>query len=341
VAKVISGTGIGMYRPHLRWLLYSLLLAATLPSSACLFRTRVLDRQYSDRPLKSATQQDLIDYVNAESGKIQSMQATVDIDASSEDLKNGRATDYKEIRGYVLVRKPSMLRMKGLLPLVRNTAFDMVSNGQTFKLWIPPKNKFVIGSSNGDSSEAASTEAGTSNNGPNGADSNKPEKRLEKMRPQYIYEALLIPAISPDEIAVLENGYETVLDAKKHRVEQPDYRLLVVRKGPNGNYLSRRIEFSRIDLRPYRQMIYDEQGNVATDARYLEYKDFSGSSFPGSIEIDRPRENYDLTLTMVKLEINKPLTDDQFVLEQPAGADVVRLGQSNSSTTKAAISPAK
>ena len=36
---------------------------------------------------------------------------------------------------------------------------------------------------------------------------------------------MLIPDISPDEIAVLENGYETVLDNKKHRVEQPDYRL--------------------------------------------------------------------------------------------------------------------
>jgi hypothetical protein len=39
---------------------------------------------------------------------------------------------------------------------------------------------------------------------------------------------------------------------------------------------------------------------------------------------------------MVKLEINKALTDDQFVLEQPAGADVVRLDQSKSNTTKAA-----
>jgi hypothetical protein len=37
---------------------------------------------------------------------------------------------------------------------------------------------------------------------------------------------------------------------------------------------------------------------------------------------------------MVKLEINKALTDDQFALEQPAGADVVHLDQSNSSARK-------
>jgi outer membrane lipoprotein-sorting protein len=303
-----------MYRPHLRLFLLLFLSAATLPLGGCLFRTRTLDRQFSDRPLKTATQQELIEYVNTQAAKIQSMQATVDIDASAEDQKNGRVTDYKEIRGYVLARKPAMLRMKGLLPLVRNTAFDMVSDGQEFKLWIPPKNKFVMGSNNADY---------------------QPNKRLENMRPQYIYDALLMPEVGGDEIAVLENGYETVLDSKKHRVEQPNYALAVIRKGPQGWYLSRKIEFSRTDLLPHRQKIYDQQGNVVTDARYQDYKDFAGTTFPSTIEIERPRENYDITLSMVKLEINRALTDDQFSLEQPPGAEVVHLDQSNPSAAKA------
>ncbi len=309
-----------MYRPHLRFFLLLLLAAATFPLSGCLFRTRAADRQLSDRPLKTATQQQLIEYVNTQAAKIQSMQATVDIDSSAGDPKNGRITDYKEIRGYVLARKPAMLRMKGLMPVVRNTAFDMVSDGQEFKLWIPPQNKFVMGSNNTDY---------------------QPDKRLENMRPQYIYDTLLLPEIGPDEIAVLENGYETVVDAKKHRVEQPNYALAVIRQGPQGWYLSRRIEFSRIDLRPYRQRIYDQQGNVATDAHYQDYKDYDGIPFPNIIQIERPRENYDITLGMVKLEINKALTDDQFVLEQPAGSDVVHLGQPNSSPPKTADGQSK
>ena len=311
-----------MYRPHLRLFLLLLLTAATFPLSGCLFRTRIPDRQISDRPLKTATQQELIEYVNTQAAKIQSMQATVDIDASAGDVKNGRITDYKEIRGYVLARKPAMLRMKGLLPLVRNTAFDMVSDGQEFKLWIPPRNKFVVGSNN--------------------ADNYQPDKRLENMRPQYFYDALLMPEIGRDEIAFLENGYETVLDAKKHRVEQPNYGLLVIRNGPHGSYyLSRKIEFSRTDLLPHRQRIYDQRGNVVTDARYQNYKDYAGTAFPSTIEIERPRENYDITLGMVKLEINRALTDDQFALEQPAGADVVHLDQSNSSAAKAPASQSK
>src|SRR5580704_17679491 len=134
-----------MHRPHIRLFQLLVLSAATFSLSGCLFHTRTVDRKLSDRPLKTATQQELIDYVNAQAAKIQSMQATVDIDATSEDPKNGKATDYKEIRGYVLARKPSMLRLKGLLPVVRNTAFDMVSDGQEFKLWIPPQNKFFTG----------------------------------------------------------------------------------------------------------------------------------------------------------------------------------------------------
>ncbi len=295
-----------MHRSHFRWLLPLCLLAVTFPLSGCLFRTRIIERQLSNAPLKTATQEQLIDYVDTQAGKIQSMQATVDIDSSAGNPATGRVTDYKEIRGYILARKPDMLRMKGLMPVVRNTAFDMVSDGKEFKLWIPPRNKFVIGEDN---------------------DTNyQPDKRIENLRPQYFYNALLLPAIGPDEIAVLENGYETVLDSKKHRVDQPDYELAVIRKGPQGWFLSRRVQFSRIDLLPHRVRIYDQQGNVATDAHYQNYKDFNGISFPTSIEIERPREGYDITLNILKLDLNHQLTNDQFDLEQPPGAEIVRLG---------------
>ena len=298
-----------MLRLHFRWLLSVSLLAAIFPLTGCLFRTRPIERQLSNAPLKTATQQDLIDYVNTQAERVQSMQATVDIDASAGDPKSGRITDYKEIRGYVLARKPDVLRMKGLLPVVRTTAFDMVSDGKEFRLWIPPRNKFVIG--------------------PDNETSYQPDKRMENMRPQYIYNALLLLRIAPDDIAVLENGYETVLDSKKHRVEQPDYEVAVIHNGPKGWYLSRRIEFSRTDLLPHRQRIYDMQGNVATDARYQDYKDFNGISFPTTIEIERPRENYDIAFHVLKLELNLPLTDDQFALEQPPGAEIVRLSSAH------------
>ena len=118
---------------------------AILPLSGCLFRSRKVERQYSTAPLKTATQSQLLEYLNTQANKTHSLQATVDIDTSVGGAKKGTVTDYKQIRGYVLIRKPAMLRMIGLMPIVRNRAFDMVSDGKQFKLWIPPKNRFVMG----------------------------------------------------------------------------------------------------------------------------------------------------------------------------------------------------
>jgi hypothetical protein len=289
-----------------------LLSIAVLPATGCLFRTRPVEDQYSKAPLKEASQQTLIDSINQQAQTIRSLKATVDIDSSVGGAKKGHVTDYKEIRGYVLARKPEMLHMIGLLPIVRTTAFDMVSNGQDFMVSIPPKNRFVVGR--------------------NDVQAENPNQPLENIRPQNIYEALLIPSIDPaSDIAVLENGYEFLHDAKGHRILQEDYELVVIRKMSAGWGLLRKIVFSRTDLKPRRQYIYDEQGKLTTDARYGDYKDFDGVNFASRIEIFRPQEEYDITLNMLKVEINKPLTDDQFALQQPPGAVVIHLDRPPSS----------
>jgi len=292
--------------------LTSLLLLALFPTVGCLFHTRPVEEQYSKAPLKDSSQQGLIDSINQQAEAIHTLKATVDIDSSSGGIKKGHVTDYKEIRGYVLARKPDSLHMIGLMPFVRTTAFDMVSDGQEFKLWIPPKNRFVVG--------------------PNQVTALSVTQPMENIRPQNIYEALLIRHIDPNnEIAVLENGYETLHDSKGHRVLQDDYELTVIKKAANGWILERKIIFGRTDLKPRRQFIYSEDGKVATDAKYAEYKDYDGFSYPSRIEIYRPQEEYDITLNMLKVEINKPLTDQQFVLQQPAGAQVVHLDRPQSS----------
>jgi len=286
-----------------------LLLVITFPLTGCLFRShKVQPREVSKAPLKTATQAELIEYVNTQAARVQSMQATVDIDTSVGGVKKGKVTDYKQIRGYVLARKPAMLRMIGLLPIVRNRAFDMVSDGQVFKLWIPPKNRFIIGR--------------------NDIETHNIQQPLENLRPQQIYDALLLPQIDQkNEIAVVENSTEIVRDAKGHNLEQPNYEIDVIRNGEHGWFLARKILFSRTDLLPHRQLIYNPPGDLVSDIHYESYKDFSGVNFPSIIEIWRPQEEYDITLTIVKLQLNEPLPNDKFTLEQPPGAQVVRLDQ--------------
>jgi outer membrane lipoprotein-sorting protein len=283
-----------------------LVFLAVLPLTGCLFRSRKVEQPVNVVQTKTATQQELIDYINAQAAGIQSIQATVDIDTTVGGIKKGKVTDYQEIRGYVLARKPAMLRMIGLMPIVRNKAFDMVSDGSAFKLWVPPKNRFVIGR--------------------NDVETHNVAQPLENLRPQHIYDALLLREIDPqNEIAVMENDTEVVTDAKSHKVSRANYVVDVIRKTERGWALSRKIVFSRIDLLPHRQLLYDSEGNVATNTLYGNYKDYNGLKFPWQIEIARPQEEYDITLNIVKLELNQPLPDDKFTLEQPAGAEVVHL----------------
>jgi outer membrane lipoprotein-sorting protein len=282
------------------------ILLAALPLTGCLFRSRKVEPPVNAVQLKTATQQELIDYINTQAAGIQSMQATVDIDTTVGGVKKGKVTDYQEIRGYVLARKPAMLRMIGLMPIVRNKAFDMVSDDQGFKLWIPAKNRFVVGR--------------------NDVETHNPAQPLENVRPQHIYDALLLRRVDPqNEIAVMENDTELVTEAKSRKVSRADYVIDVIRKGEHGWALSRKIIFSRTDLLPHRQLIYDARGNVMTNALYGNYKDDNGMKFPWQIEIARPQEEYDITLNIVKLELNQLLADDKFALELPEGAEVIDL----------------
>jgi len=291
-----------------------------LGQTACLFHTRYVEPRTSTAKLESATKQQLVDYINRESSKIKTLNATVDIATSVGGEKKGKVTQYEEIRGYILVRKPDNLRMIGLFPIVRNKAFDMVSDGENFRLSIPAKNKFYVGHNN------VVTPSGNS---------------LENIRPQVIYDALLLPELNGStDVAVLEDSEEVVYDTKtKRNLEQPDYVLDVIHHGDDGWYLARKVIFNRVTLVPDQQIIYDSAGAVATQARYQAYRDYQGVSFPDVIEVNRPHEEYSIRLTMQKLLLNEPLRDDQFALQQPPGSQLVNLDQPQANQTAAGDSP--
>lgn len=284
-------------------------LLCLLPLGGCLFRSHSVERKVSSAVLKEATKEQLIETINRDAAMIQTLNATVDISPAVGGSKKGKVTEYQEIRGYILVRKPAMLRMIGLFPIVRNRAFDMVSDGQTFKVSIPVKNRFIVGRNDVIH--------------PSGS-------ALENIRPQHIFDALLLREIDPkNEVAFLEAGTEQVEDPKsKKKVDEATYEIGVVDHDPDpkiGWYLSRRVIFSREDLLPHRQIVYDKFGNIATDAKYDDFANFDGVNFPSTIDIWRPQEEYSIILKMVKLKINEPLDNEKFDLPQPSGSQMVRL----------------
>ena len=51
------------------------------------------------------------------------------------------------------------------------------------------------------------------------------------------------------------------------------------------------------------------------------------SAFPRNIRIDRPHDDYRLDLQITKLALNEDLPPERFKLEQPAGTELVRVGE--------------
>lgn len=311
-----------------KWLYLFLLLLTVMPLSGCLFRTREIERRVSTARLETANREQLIDFIDNNAARLQSLKANVDFNLTVSKQKKGgkpneyKVTEYTEVSGYLLVRKPEMLRMIGLVPAVRNTLFDMVSNGRTFSLSIPPQSKFIVGSNQV------------------GRPSLQP---LENIRPQAIFDALLLKQIDPEnEIAVLELGTEIVKDPKSHKdMDQDDYEIIVIRREGKDWYLSRKIVFSRVDLKPDREMIYNLQGQLVTDASYENFKDYGGVQFPERVHIERPIEGYNIQLTITKLSLNQQLTDAQFELPQPPGSKVINLDQKTGNTATLDGQPAE
>jgi outer membrane lipoprotein-sorting protein len=294
-----------------RRILALVLLFVLLSLTSC-SRTREVERRMSTAVLQEATLDQLVQSVNSNASRLQTLVANIDIDTSVGGKKKGKITEYEQIAGILLVRKPQMMHMIGLLPVVRNKVVDMVSDGQTFRLSFPTKNKFVVGSN-----QVVRVS----------------DQPLENWRPQHIFDALFVKEIdAQNEQAVLEQSIEMVKDPATHKdLEQSDYVVIVIRKEGDKAYLSRKIIFSRTDLRPHAQMIYDAEGQLVTDAHYESYIDYGGGIlFPSVIQIVRPVEEYGIKLTLKMPRFNEKLLDDKFVLTQPPGSQLVNMDDKSS-----------
>lgn len=280
-----------------------LLVIAVVPLGGCLSRSHPVALRRSTIGVQTASSKDLIERINAEATEIQTLKATVGITASVGGSKLGKSTEYQEIRGYILARRPSSLRRIGRDPILQNHGFDMVSIGQEFKLWIPSKAQFVAG--NSDVARSSTQPWGN-------------------LQPQVICDALLLQAVDQqNELAVLEDRDQEVIDPGTHKLTlQPEYTLNIIRQDGNEWYLSRKVVFDRTDLRRHQELFYDEHGFIVTDVRYDDYREFNGLFFPTNIQIRRPLEESSIKLEVMELTINDPIVDGQSVFEAPSGAGV-------------------
>lgn len=271
-----------------------------LTSASCLVRRRLITRKGAKATpvLLTSDKQTLITRLARYYESIHDFSATVDMTPALGSAEKNKITEYKDVRGYILFRKPADIRLIGLYPVVRNKAFDMVSTGPNFRLYLPSSNRFILGSSDVPAHSA---------------------NKIENLRPQHFLEALLVQPMQPDEKADFENFTDE---------DNAVYILHFMHILPSGEIIpTRSIWFNRLDLHLARQLVFDSAGNILTDARYSDWQNYSGVAFPKQIDIERPQDEYAVVLNVVKLDINRGVSDDKFVLEQPEGTQLQVLGQ--------------
>jgi hypothetical protein len=293
-----------------RW--WSVGFLAVLPClSGCLYHTHKVEKTTLAGPALDASVAQLVNGVNDRYAAINSLTATVDFQATTGGARQGKQTDITPFHGYILLRKPAMLRVLALLPVVRTHAFDLASDGKTFKLVIPPKSRAIVG---------RNTVSKPSTNS------------LENLRPDIFLDSVLVKAVEPDRLVYLTSTSEIRRQDKK-LMEIPEYDLHIGEEEPPADtHLqvkvikpTRVIRFSRLTLLPSGQDIYGDDGGVETHVTYGPYRQFGSAHMPSSIVIERPRESYRITITVQKVLINQPLPDKQFELQIPSDYKVQTL----------------
>ena len=285
-AKVFSGI-----------VLFALLLA----TPGCLVRKVThVHAPGQTTPARDASLAELVAKTDGWSGDIHTLTATVDLEPTTGSVYSGVIKEYHDVKGFILLRRPATIRMLGQAPVVRTNIFDMVASGDEFRLSIPIKQKFIIGKT---------------------AIEHPAKNALENLRPQHILQALIVPPIDAD--------HETPYREKLSPRSQPNKHYFVVNiiepQTVRHVVLRRKVWFDRADLELARVQFYEPDGTCTEDVQYSNYQDFQGIHYPTKIELNRPEDDYEVTITIEKATFNTAIPAEKFDLKQPEGSELINL----------------
>ena len=257
---------------------------------------------------QAATPDELVTRLNTRWQALNTLTATVEIQATVYKSKEGTEKDSPTSHGHIWIQKPEMIRVYGTYLGMK--AFDMASDGKSFTLSSPLQKKFIKGSN---------------------SLKKKSANALENLRPQFFLDALVVRGLDADDLYEVIADAPTVEDtARKHLYSIPEYILNISRRKPGSQQMLpvRRVYFHREDLEPYEQDIYDSEGNLDTQVIYDAYQQFDSITYPASIVIRHPldeTEEIKIVLTVDDVHENQVFADDLFVVTPSEGAVIQTL----------------
>jgi len=262
------------------------------------------------RPVvKDATREELLEQYNSIARNTKTLNATVELKPTAGSKYGGVIDEYHEVKAFLLAARPAEIRVIGQAPVIGTTVFDMASDGEIFRVSIPSKNKFLVGPV---AQERASS------------------KPIENLRPQHLLDALLWLEVRKEESVTL----------REYNDENSRYYVLTVLRGGYQVEVLREIWFDRADLLVSRLQTFGPKGLLLSDVHLANWEPIDNAagqsaaaqvlgtaSFPRAIRIDRPHDDYKLDLQITKISLNEAIPVERFKLEQPAGAELVRVGE--------------
>lgn len=257
---------------------------------------------------KDATREELLDQYNLIARGTKALSATVELKPTAGSKYSGVIDEYHEVKAFLLAARPAQIRLIGQAPLVGTTVFDMASDGETFRVSIPSKHKFLVG--------------------PVAIEKNS-SKPIENLRPQHLLDALLWPEIRKEESTTL----------REFNDEIARYYVLTVLRGGYQLEVLREVWFDRADLHVTRIETFGPKGLLVSDAHLADWLPLETpagpsqavQSFPRTIRLERPHDDYKLDLQVTKISLNEDIPVERFKLEQPTGTELVRVGEGTES----------
>jgi outer membrane lipoprotein-sorting protein len=284
------------------------LLPAPLLLAGCslLPSTRKLPVPKAPATIQTVDPEQLVAQLNQRWSALETLNAKVTIQASQEKPDQGLERTEPTFPAVILLRKPEMLRVYGLLPVLRTPMFDMASDGKHFTIYVPSRKQALTGSN---------------------ALARKSSNTVENLRPGFFFDAMVVKGLAPDDFYSVTSDSPTIEDpSKKHLLLKPEYILSIFHQTPGSHEepTTREVIFDRTNLLPSEQDVY-ANGKVETQVLYAGYRDFNGIQYPSTITIRRPIDGTELVLTVLSVNQNQTLKDDQFVVTYPADTEVKNL----------------
>src|SRR5438552_16515250 len=196
----------------------------------------------AQRPVaKDATREEVIESSNLIARSIKTLNATVELKPTAGSKYSGVIDEYHEVKAFLLAARPAEVRIIGQAPVIGTTVFDMASDGETFRVSIPSKKKFLVG--------PVAVERSSS-------------KPIENLRPQHLLDALLWPEIRKEESVTL----------REFNDENARYYVLTVLRGGYQVEVLREIWFDRSTLQVARMQNFGPRGLLLSDVRVADWQ---------------------------------------------------------------------